>query len=382
MTINQRVRCSALLVFLLSLMRLHAQSSIELPKPNTGALGIHLKLVQSIPFENYANGGWGIRIGTDNTTIVVPVHSPYSERSSYLGCLMSEGGCGGDEQGMEFEIHNLISGNTIGSSGLVKGQYAIESPDLSAVATCLNSPHENTLEFYRLTESGSLQRITSARLKNSCPVSFSYSSILSRDGLFLAAKEGDRNIQIWDPKIGKLLSTVVSSDRITHLALSADGTMLLASAEDGSVRVWAVPSGGVVRTFQAQEHVDWADFVPGRSAVAAVASDHSAFVWDLKSGQRVGFFRLDPANTSAAILSDWSGTGAVSRDGQLLITEGAAYDLLSGARVAAFDDNFDIRLTHKGVAEITVSPDGMMLALTSYESRGNCVVRVWRIERE
>src|ERR1700686_979671 len=59
--------CCAL--FLLASGPLHGQSGIELPKPNTGVLGIHFKIVQSIPVESHGRSG-RIRLTADGSLVV------------------------------------------------------------------------------------------------------------------------------------------------------------------------------------------------------------------------------------------------------------------------------------------------------------------------
>jgi WD40 repeat protein len=192
-------------------------------------------------------------------------------------------------------------------------------------------------------------------------------------------QEDRRHVQIWDTKTARLLTTLVASDKITHLAFSADATMLVTAAEDGTAQVWTIPSGGAIRTFDAQQRLWWASFIAGRSAIAAVAGrerqdgymDGEVFVWDLHTGQRLSSFRLRP-EFQLPLCAD-----ALTPDGRLLITAGAVYDLLSGARIAPILDQG----VHN-VEELDVSQDGNMVAILEYPAFQKYIVRIWRIERE
>jgi WD40 repeat protein len=316
-----------------------------------GRAGVHFKLVQSIPYEGLGTVGLVPRISSDNRTVVVPTRklNEKSKRSS-----------------VDFVVYNLLSGNAIGSLGTVPDLVLCMSPDLSlAVASTGNATRTfQSLTFYRLGAGGLLRAAIST--KEIVPGSPDQSSVFSADGAYLALIDGiGRSIHIWDSRRAKVLTTVLTPDKIAHVSFSSDSTMLAALSEDGSVGVWAIPTGASVRTFEAKagQH-GWTDFVPGQPALVAMV-DGAVFVWDLKTGERLSFFRLEE--------SGWSPFGALTPDGRILITQVAAYDLHSGARLAAFEDP---------LWDTSTSPDGTMLATTRGTGGGNQIVRIWRIERE
>jgi len=347
------LRCHRLFVcyglLLLWAAPLRAQSGIELPKPDTGALGIHFKLMQSIPYEGLPTIGLVPQISLDEKTVVVPTRKNK-----------------GDKTVLDFAVYNLLSGNPVGSLGIVpEFRVLCMSSDLSlAVASSSNALRKyQSLTFYRLGTGGLLRAaISTKEVVAGFP---SDSPMFSRDGSYLALIDGSgRSILIWDSRRAKLLATVATSDKIAHLSFSADSTMLAALAEDGSVEVWAIPTGAPVRTFEAKPGQNgWTDFVPGRPALVAMV-DGTVFVWDLKTGQQLHGFRLDE--------SDFSSLGALTPDGRILITQSAAYDLQSGAHLADLEDDGH---------DISISRDGTVLATTKVAGNGNYIVRIWRIER-
>jgi WD40 repeat protein len=365
-----------LLIFLtlclLAGLPLRAQSSIELPKPDTGALGIHFKLMQSIPYEAYTHSR--PRLYQNDKTIVVPVGRFYDTG-------------GGDRAGgNDFDMYSLVSGNAGGSLGFVTWVWdSVTSPDFSVAVGC-SMKKINATTFFRLGGGGTLKPAYVREIKNkNC--SIGRGSVLSQNGEYLAAADPNgalpHNIEIWDSRAAELLTTIVSTDNITHLSFSQDAKMLAASEADGSVQVWAVPSGQPIRTFDMGHSAEWTDFVPGRTSIVAVGGGE-VFVWDLNSGQRLDYFRLDvmPSDVGAAGLN----TQALTPDGRLLISAGGlyrpaqAYDLQSGAKVAEFDSAEGSMGSGR---DVSVSRDGTMVTLST-EAPGlhNYIVRIWRIERE
>jgi len=376
-------RFATCVLFLSLALPLHGQSGIELPKPSAGSLGIHFKLMQSIPYQGL--GGYGRNeddepaaiLRPDNKTIALPVRRSYNARYS------------DDNSGTEFKLYNVVSGNVVGSLGLIQA-ISVASPDLSVAVGCnvsygLVSSNKVSLDFYRLGGSGTLHPSASAQLKDCSPSEpFQFSPV----GSFLALVV-DQKVEIWDSRNAKLVATLTTSDKITHVSFSSDSRMMLASAEDGTVRVWEIPSGQIIQTFDAQHSVNWADFVPGRAAICALTGDGGVFIWDLKTGQRVIFFNLDPRDDGRRV-------GVLSPDGRLLITpgsdsvtgpdgqrlldEGVAYDLQSGARLAALQVEYDAGSGR--VLDVGISPDGTMVVTTRDAEDGNYIVHIWRIERE
>jgi WD40 repeat protein len=302
----------------------------------------------------------------DNKTIVLPVRRSYRADGS------------DDNFGTEFELHNVVSGNAVGSLGFIKA-VGVASPDFSVAAAC--NPGE--LEFYRLGAGGTLHPSASAKVKD-CDSSGGLSQF-GPAGLFLALNpigDGTRldyqKVQIWDSRSVKLATTLTSTDKITHLSFSSDSKMLLASAEDGTVQVWAIPSGQLVRTFDAQHSLSWADFVPGQASVCALTDEGRVLVWDLNAGQKRISFDIDPEH-------DGQRVGLLSPDGRLLIAAGTgseevlAYDLRSGARLATLKTDYP---SVSRVLGLTISQDGTMGVTTRSARVGNYIVRIWRIERE
>lgn len=364
-------------LFLSLALPLHGQSGIELPKPSAGALGIHFKLLQSIPYKAVSYGPYEMRFAEGGKTVVVPTLWPYQNQKNKSI----------DEEGLEYKVYNLVSGNPVGSLGIVRASESITSLDLSVAAACT----DERLEFYRLGEGGVLKPAAVTKDKTACSLGANEPSMatLSKDGRYLAMDTDGQRIQIFESKTARLLTTLLSSDKITHLSFSSDGAMLLASEEDGTVHVWAIPSGQPIHSFDTRHAVQWADFVPGRSAIAAVESWVETFsdspvtnerflasVWDLRSGQTQSLF--DPNSGS---LSSGGEVEALTPDGRLLIAGGpygsdGAYDLQSGARVASIDTGPRFGFY------MEVAPDGTMFATLQRAIDPNYIVNIWRIERE
>jgi WD40 repeat protein len=63
----------------------------------------------------------------------------------------------------------------------------------------------------------------------------------SPDGTMLASSSGDRTVNVWDARTGKLKQSLIGHlDDVSSVAFSADGQWVMSGSSDKTIRLWDI----------------------------------------------------------------------------------------------------------------------------------------------
>ena len=135
----------------------------------------------------------------------------------------------------------------------------------------------------------------------------------------------DGKIQLWDPKTGKALSTLVagharSADiwvpQVLALAFSPDGTKLASGSKDTTVRLWDINNH---ESRILQKHTGWTNvlaFSPNSKMLASGSVDKTVQLWDTTTGERLATLTGHVNGiTALAFSADGTTLASASADG-------------------------------------------------------------------
>ncbi len=200
---------------------------------------------------------------------------------------------------------------------------------------------------------------------------------LSPDGKILATAAKDFKIKLWDWSEKRLVQTLTGHTRnILRLKFTPDGKHLVSASADISVRVWDVGTGKLVKLWDSDNTPDWhsgwiqaIDISADGKFLATGSRDTTVKVWDLETGElvRTMWGHNDAVTALAFHPKEKNLLASGSTDGSILV-----WDVTTGEtkyKYPSFQafDPYDMEF----------SPDGKLLAVGSYASKG---VRVfdWR----
>ena len=137
----------------------------------------------------------------------------------------------------------------------------------------------------------------------------------------------DGKIQLWDPKTGKALSTLVEGHamsgniwvpQVLALAFSPDGTRLANGSKDTTVRLWDINN---YESMPLQKHTGWTNvlaFSPNGKMLASGSVDKTVQLWDTTTGEPLATLTGHVNGiTALAFSADGSTLASASADGAI-----------------------------------------------------------------
>ena len=118
--------------------------------------------------------------------------------------------------------------------------------------------------------------------------------LISPDGsvAFTFQDEAGRpNGRFWDVETGQELRSLEHLGGILGAVFSPDGRYVLASGRDSIARIWDVDSASVVRELEGHTNIMWrVAWSPDGRYVFTTSQDKSARMWDAETGQQLRYF--------------------------------------------------------------------------------------------
>jgi WD40 repeat protein len=227
----------------------------------------------------------------------VTLDDPYPEPSPPGGAAQGSSQAGGGGLGPAFELKPAAGfspdGGLVATWGRPKGGAQLWLPF-------------GTRELARV-RAGSYSPIFSSLLL--------LPTAVSRDGRLVATAGRNHEIEVWDSRDGRRLSTLRgSTDYVSAIAFNPDGDLLAAASFDTSVRIWRVTDGGLVQALGGHTgRVGGVAFSPDGSLVASASEDGTARIWRLRDGELVRVLR-EPTGPVTSV--------SFSADGESVVTAG------------------------------------------------------------
>ncbi len=187
----------------------------------------------------------------------------------------------------------------------------------------------------------------------------------SPDGARLATGSQDRDVRLWDTKLGTELLTLKGHDQgVWDVAWSPDGRRLATASDDHTARIWDVDNGAVLATLRA--HTDWVRGVawsPDGGRLATASHDQTIRIWTVAGhASTLKVIDVDRVVWDVAWSPDGTRLASASPDHAARL-----WDVDQGVEVLALRGHDD------SVSRASWSSDGRLLATASLDR----TARIW-----
>ncbi len=209
-----------------------------------------------------------------------------------------------------------------------------------------------------------LQQIETLITMNEVPVR---DVAYSPDGHFIAAADGDGQIQLW--RDGVRSSWNAHATVVSALDFSPDSSRLVSGGRDDVAIIWSMETQQALVTLRGHtDNVRDVAFSPDGSQVATASEDGTVRLWNAETGVAGQVLSVDSIRVlSVAFHPDGNLVAAGGRDATVHL-----YDVNTGAQVGRFSGH------REEIRSIDISPDGNWLVSGSTDN----TVRVWEIESQ
>ena len=195
---------------------------------------------------------------------------------------------------------------------------------------------------------------------------------ISPDTQWLAAA-ADSDIQIWSLKDHARGRTLIGHTNIVRdLVFDSSGTRIISASDDSTIKVWDLASGRELATWTPHQKLVLSLAISqNRKWIASAGSDGRTIVWD-NAGHQLAVLQHD--SSSAAVWDVAFSPGntrliTAMSNGNGWIWNTTSWKLVDSLGKTSADRH------HKGILDVTYSPDGRFIATGSIDS----TARIWSV---
>jgi WD40 repeat protein len=187
----------------------------------------------------------------------------------------------------------------------------------------------------------------------------------SHDGSTLAISMSDQSVSLYDPSAGKLIRSFVGSQIGGPLAFSPDDRLLItkSTTEKGNLRLWETQTGKLFQVLAGHTGpIVGIAYSPDGKLIASVGADKSLKLWDAQAGKFLMNLTGFRFSLNDVTFSPDSKIAAGADDVTVFF-----WDVQTGRLQKQIQSDVPSRNFPAPVRSIIFSPDGQMLAISSYD---------------